>query len=215
MPSLPRAPNRPLRGSPGFVNTVHPVDDLRTRIARAAQDLFLAGGVEAVSMRKVAESVGVTAPAIYRHFRDKEDLLDEIIRSGLAILDDYLRPAFDAATPEARLVRLIDRYLDFALEQPRYFDFAFLVPSRSISPMSDEIARQGMETFGFALEQVGLCMAQGMFKKDDPVETAILIWAEVHGLVTLFKMKRFGPDEEEFRRVYRGAVDRLLRGLRT
>ncbi len=193
---------------------MHAMDDLRTRIARAAQELFVQGGVEAVSMRKVAEQVGVTAPAIYRHFRDKEELLDEIIRSGLGILEGYLRPAFDAATPEARLVRLIDRYLDFALEQPRYFDFAFLVPSRTISHMQDEIARHGMETFGFALRQVGLCMEQGTFKPDDPVQTAILIWAEVHGLVTLFKMKRFGPDEREFRRVYSGAVERLLRGLR-
>lgn len=190
------------------------VDDLRTRIASAAQELFLEGGVEAVSMRKVAELVGVTAPAIYRHFKDKDELLNEIILSGLGILEGYLRPAFDAPTPEARLVRLIDRYLDFALEQPKYFDFAFLVPSRTVSHMSEEIARHGMETFGFALQQVGLCMEQGTFKKDDPLETAILIWAEVHGLVTLFKMKRFGPDETEFRRIYRGAVDRLLRGLR-
>ena len=196
------------------MNTVRVVDDLRTRIAGAAQELFLEGGVEAVSMRKVAELVGVTAPAIYRHFKDKDELLNEIILSGLGILEGYLRPAFDAPTPEARLVRLIDRYLDFALEQPKYFDFAFLVPSRPVANMPEEIARQGMQTFGFALEQVGQCMEQGTFKKDDPLETAILIWAEVHGLVTLFKMHRFGPDEQAFRRIYRGAVERLLGGLR-
>ena len=196
------------------VNTVHAMDDLRTRIAGAAQELFLAGGVEAVSMRKVAELVGVTAPAIYRYFRDKDELLNEIILSGLGILEGYLRPAFEEQTPEARLNRLIERYLDFALEQPKYFDFAFLVPSRPVADMPEEIARQGMQTFGFALEQVGQCMEQGTFKKDNPLETAILIWAEVHGLVTLFKMHRFGPDERAFRRIYRSSVERLLRGLR-
>ena len=166
-------------------------------------------------MRKVADKVGVTAPAIYRHFRGKDELLDEIILSGLVILEEYLKPAFDAPTPFERLNGLIDRYLAFALEQPRYFEFAFLVPGRPIGRFSEEIAKHGWETFRFALEQVSLCIDQGVFRRDDPQEIAVLVWAEVHGLVTLFKMERLGPDPDRFRVTYQRAVKRLLEGLKS
>jgi AcrR family transcriptional regulator len=191
------------------------VEDQRSRISAAAQEVFLREWIEGVSMRKVAEKVGVTAPAIYRHFRDKGELLNEIIVAGLANLENYLRPAFDADKPYERLRRLTEGYLDFALEQPKYFDFAFLVPSRNIGRFSEELARHDWKTFRFALEQVSSCMEQGEFRPDDPLETAIMIWAEVHGLVILFKTERFGRDVEQFRRIYRRTVDRLLEGLKS
>ena len=51
-----------------------------------------------------------------------------------------------------------------------------------------------------------------MFPGDDPLETAVTIWAEVHGLITLFRTGRFGQDAEVFRGIYRQSVDRMLRG---
>ena len=122
------------------VNTVRGQESLRERIISAAEELFLLGGVQGVSMRKIADKVGVTAPAIYRHFKDKDELLGELINVGLKILQDYLEPALQAEGPFERLEQLIDRYFDFALEQPKYFDLAFLVPSHGMR-MADELAR--------------------------------------------------------------------------
>jgi len=178
----------------------------------AAQEIFLREGPAALSMRKVAAQAGVTAPAIYRHFKDKDELLQEIINTGLEILQRYLEPAFRAPTPIERLRLLIDYYLDFALEQPRYFDFAFLTPSHGMR-LADELALYNRSTFMFAVQQVHLCIEQGAFVKDDPLETSIMLWAEAHGLVTLFRMERFGADAAEFRTVFRRAIDRILQGL--
>ena len=72
------------------------MSELRERISAAAQELYLREGVEGVSMRKVADMVGVSAPAIYRHFENKDALLDEIVVRGLRILEQYLRPALEA-----------------------------------------------------------------------------------------------------------------------
>ncbi len=190
------------------------MSELRERISAAAQELYLREGVEGVSMRKIAEMVGVSAPAIYRHFENKDAVLDEIVVRGLRILEQYLRPALEAPTPRERLSKLIDNYLDFTLEQPRFFDFAFLAPpSRALGQLSEEIARGNWVTFKMAVEQVAACMADGVLVKDDPMETAVTIWAEVHGLVTLYRTGRFGTDERAFRRIYRQSVDRLLGGL--
>jgi AcrR family transcriptional regulator len=195
------------------VNTVRKMESLRERISAAAQELFLRDGVEGVSMRKVAEKVGVTAPAIYRHFKDKDDLLNEIINVGLETLQRYLEPAFKAETPLERLQLLIDYYLDFAMEQPRYFDFAFLVPSHGIR-FSEELSRHNRATFMFAVQQVHLCMEEGIFKRSDPLETAIMLWAEAHGLVTLFRMERFGDNADQFLPIFKRSIGRLLDGLK-
>jgi AcrR family transcriptional regulator len=190
------------------------MEDLRSRISSAAQELFLRDGPEGLSMRKIADRVGVTAPAIYRHFRDKDDLLSEIVVTGLRIFEQYLERAIEAPTPYERLHRLLDAYLDFALEQPRYFDFAFLVPVRDVGRLPTEIARQDWKTFRFAIEQVSHCMDEGVFRREEPLEVVTMLWGQAHGLVTLFKTSRLGNDEEVFRIVYRRSVDRLLRGLK-
>lgn len=188
---------------------------LRKRISDAAQELYLREGIEGLSMRKVAEMVGVSAPAIYRHFRNKSELLNEIVVEALRVLEAYLQPGLEGSSPYDRLVRMCDNYLRFALEQPRYFDFAFLVPSPDTAGIPEEIEKRDFGTFKLALEQVAACMEQGLLKKDDPLETAIIVWAEVHGLVTLYRTGRFGDEPENFRTIYRQAVRRMLRGMMT
>jgi AcrR family transcriptional regulator len=69
---------------------------LRTRISAAAQELYLREVIEGFPMRKVAELVGVSARAIYRHFKNKDELLNEIVIEGLKILESYLRPALES-----------------------------------------------------------------------------------------------------------------------
>jgi AcrR family transcriptional regulator len=189
------------------------MDSLRDRIAAAAQELYLQKGIEGFSMRKVAEKVGVSAPAIYRHFRNRDELLNEIVVEGLKILDEYLRPALEEETPYQRLVHMADRYLSFAIEQPKYFDFAFMIPSPGLGQLAEGIARPDWETFRLAVEQVAACTAEGVFPEGDPLETAITVWAEVHGLIALYRTGRFGTDPEAFRVVYRRSVDRTLRAL--
>lgn len=198
------------------LTTLNPgMESLRNKISSAAQKLYLREGVEGVSMRKVAEMVGVSAPAIYRHFRNKDELLNEIVIEGLRIFEEYLRPGLDAGSPYDRLLRMTDNYLNFAIEEPRYFDFAFLVPPPSVDSIPAEIEKRNWSTFKLAIEQVGACVEQGILVKDDPLEMAITIWAEVHGLVTLYRTGRFGDDSEQFRAIYRSSVRRMLRGMMT
>ena len=187
---------------------------LRDRISAAAQELYLREGLEGVSMRKVAERVGVSAPAIYRHFKNKDELLVEIVSAGLRSFEEYLKPAFEAPTPYERLVRMTDCYLRFALEQPKFFDFAFLIPSPTDAEVAEEIARPDRGTFRLALEQVVACVEQGIFPREDPLETAVTIWAEVHGLITLYRTGRFGHEPAVFRAIYDRSVERMLRALR-
>lgn len=186
---------------------------IRERICSAAREIFLREGPQGLSMRRIAEKVGVTPPAIYRHFRDKDELLDEVVGSGLGILEAYLRPALDNGDPYRSLKGMIDAYLDFALEQPKFFDLAFLVPSPG-GRLSEEIKRHNRTTFRFAVEQVARCMEAGIFSKADPLETSVMLWATAHGLVTFHRMQRLGLDGRQFRGLFRRTIDRVLDGLK-
>jgi len=186
---------------------------LRDKIFEAARELYLEQGIEGVSMRKIGDAVGVSATAIYRHFDSKEDLINAIVVEGLTILADHLRPALETGTAYDKLRNLIDRFLEFALDKPQFFDSAFLIPNHQIGGLSDEIVRHNWTTFQLALEQIVTCMEQGLMRRDDPMDTAITIWAEVHGLVTLYRTGRLGQSEDAFRTIYRRSVERVLNGL--
>ncbi len=75
-----------------------PVDSGRDRIMDEAATLFLNRGYEATSLRQLADVVGMKAGSIYYHFASKDDLLAEILRRGI----DVMQVAFDQAESVAR-----------------------------------------------------------------------------------------------------------------
>jgi AcrR family transcriptional regulator len=72
----------------------------REQLAGAAAGQFCRLGFHQVSMADVAAAVGLTAPAIYRHYRNKEDLLAAAISQALDTVEDALVRAGDATLPE-------------------------------------------------------------------------------------------------------------------
>lgn len=69
--------------------------DRKQRIAAAADQLFRERGFHNVSVADVAEAVGITAPALYRHFRNKQELLAHVVREGLDVMDTLAGTATD------------------------------------------------------------------------------------------------------------------------
>ncbi|MGA5818603.1 TetR/AcrR family transcriptional regulator [Kitasatospora sp. NPDC094028] len=75
----------------------------RAQILAVAADRFHRSGYHQVSMTEVAAGVGITAPALYRHFRGKPELLERSLRVGLDALADGLRGARSTADLGAAL----------------------------------------------------------------------------------------------------------------
>src|SRR5215813_10358720 len=102
--------------------------DTRTRIITAARAAFERDGLEGLSLRDVAKEVGITPMAIYRHFANKQALVDALVLESLAAWS-----AIAAAVPKGEpilwLRRIGTAFLEFALQQPRRFEAAFLVES--------------------------------------------------------------------------------------
>src|SRR5436189_4662919 len=95
-------------------------------ILAAGLRLLEKGGQEAVTMRRVAKAVGVTAMAIYHHFPDR----DALLRALADAESDRIAALFDRwparGSPVRRLGRIAESYVGYAFARPRLFAFLFL-----------------------------------------------------------------------------------------
>lgn len=188
----------------------------RERILASARALYLEGGAEAVTMRGVAERVGVTATALYRHFDNKDDLVHELIRQGFETFGAYLYRALAGGTPLERFRRSASAYLDFALEQREIYRTIFMSQVTAEQKSSLAAHDPGCDpraTFRFLIDRIRECIDSGDLRQDDPEQVAVTVWAHVHGLVSLQIAGAMGVTDDIFREAYHRSVDRLMAGL--
>ncbi len=180
------------------------------RILAAAWKLFAAGGIDAVSLRQVAAKVHVTPMAIYRHYADKDALIDALVVEALDRWSDRLA-AIDAADPLDWLTAAGDEFLAFALDEPRRFEAAFLLPSRSARRFPDDFAAGRSPAGRQFLPRLEQLRQEGRIASDvEPLEIVITFWALAQGLVTLHRAHRLAGDVAEFRTLYQRSIRRCL-----
>jgi AcrR family transcriptional regulator len=182
----------------------------RDRILRAAQGLYRAEGIGALSMRRVADGVGISATAVYRHFHAKSDLIDALAERSLATFTECLKRA-DGRT--RRLIEVPRNYVDFALQRPKEFELIFLERRRHVTRYPDDLAAHTSQSFDVLHSVVAQEMTQRRLRKDRSLEVALEIWAVVHGLVMLYRGGRFRRDPAAFQALCRRAVLRLINGI--
>lgn len=158
-------------------------DDIKSRIVSAARALYLERGPEAVTMRAVAERVGVTATALYRHFADKDALLKEVVGEGSRLLGSHLFRALEASTPLERLRATAMAYLDFALAQPQAYR-ALFEPAANDGEESPVHPQRGAVS-RFLRDRVREAMDAGVIAEGDPDGAALTLWSLLHGLASL------------------------------
>lgn len=196
--------------------TVFTMSDQRDKILSCACDLYLADGLDGFSMRKLARAVGVTAPALYRHFENKEAVLLDVVGEAYERLAQYLYQALQGRTPEERFRLAGEGYLDFALEQPRLYEVLFANPElMGMGEGSPEIESQACAVGQFWKDRVRECIDAGMFRRTDPESVGVTMWSHAHGLISLYLMGALQVDEETFRELYQTSSNRVLRGLAT
>ena len=178
----------------------------------AALELLGEGGLEAVTMRAVAERARVTPPAIYWHFADKEALVAEVVREARASFEEGLVDALAAPDAEERLWRSVEAFRRFAVEQPGLFRLLFTDRPPGRPPAA---AAKGSRStiFQLLVDRIAECMTEGSLRAADPQAVAMTIAALAQGLVLLHHRGRFGSDAA-FAKAYRASFEHLLDGLR-
>lgn len=188
------------------------VQSIRPQILASALEVLREHGLEGVTMRAVADRAGVTAPALYWHFADKEALIREVGREVSRTLRDRMLEAGSAPTAEARLRRTLEVFRTFAVSYPSYFHMLFVRPPTT---RRGEIRDGGASPMIFQLvvDRVAECMRDGSLAKDDAQSVAMSLAALAQGLVILHRRGRFASDAA-FADFFDLSVDRMIGGLR-
>lgn len=188
------------------------VQSIRPQILASALEVLREHGLEGVTMRAVADRAGVTAPALYWHFADKEALIREVGREVSRTLRDRMLEAGSAPTAEARLRRTFEVFRTFAVSYPSYFHMLFVRPPTT---RRGEIRDGGASPMIFQLvvDRVAECMRDGSLAKDDAQSVAMSLAALAQGLVILHRRGRFASDAA-FADFFDLSVDRMIGGLR-
>ena len=185
------------------------------KIARAARRLLDAEGADAVTMRRVAGAVGITPMALYRHYKDREGLLNALADEGFEDLAARLNGAALSGGIGERLAQLGDVYLDHALENPRLFELMFLKPRPGARRYPEDFRAGLSPTANPAAEVIREGMEAGYFRPGDAWEITFEVGALIQGLILLYLGGRMSFSAEEFRGFYRRALRRYVDGLRS
>ncbi len=183
-------------------------------IAQAALEILEAEGPEAVSMRRVASAVGITPMAIYHHFPGREALLNFITDREFSKLLQYILAHPLRGTSGARLIGVMEGYVDYALDRPRVFDYVFSRPRPGARQFPRDFRARRSPTLNPIADTITAAMEHGYLKRDDVWEIAFALWAHVHGYVMLYRAGRIGLSAKEFRELIRRSLRRFVHGLK-
>lgn len=140
-------------------------------------------GDSAISLRAIAKQIGVSAPALYRHYADRESLLAELAISGFAALRQQLL-SVDQHAPRAALIGIGLAYVAFAQSEPNLYRLMFggRVLPKGAHPRLDQA---GLDAFNVLQDTIARGQRAGYLKPAPlPLMTATA-WSLVHGLSQL------------------------------
>jgi AcrR family transcriptional regulator len=183
-------------------------------IAKVALEILESEGPEAVSMRRIAQAVGVTPMAIYHHFPNRQALLDVVVDREFTRFLESIQSHTARGSIESLIADCMDAYIDYAFDRPRIFDYVFSQPRLNARRYPDDFRARRSPTLNPIADLVSRAMDSGYLKKDDMWEIALELWAHVHGYIVLYRAGRFQLSEAEFRKLVQRSMRRLIHGLK-
>jgi AcrR family transcriptional regulator len=169
---LPRPARKPQ-------NTYHH-GDLRDALVQAALQEVERGGPEAVNISALAKKLGVSQPAPYRHFADREALLEALTAEAFRQFNVLLRDEIEKPSQRSKLSRVAQATLAFGLRRHGVYRLMFASRTMACAPDGSELHNAAMETFALLLEAMEAPGA-GLVRE----RYALQVWAALHGVVML------------------------------
>ncbi|GJD49581.1 Nucleoid occlusion factor SlmA [Methylobacterium crusticola] len=205
---------RPWRSGPSDRRGYHH-GNLKEALIEAARRFIAERGIGGFTLVDAARLVGVSPAALYRHFRGREALLEEVAERGFAELAGRLARALRGpGTPLERFTRMGEAYLTFAEEEPGYYAAIFEARPAPPEGCPPQITRD-RDAFGLLVEALRSTFPDG-FPGVDPRFVALEVWALSHGIATLSAAGRLpaGPGLPTKYDLLRAGVLALVHGAR-
>jgi AcrR family transcriptional regulator len=158
------------------------VSPLRARILDAARRIVMREGIDALSMRKIADAIGYSPASLYLHFEGRDAIARALGHEGFAQLLTHLEPCAGIDPPRARLHALAHAYVAFGCAHPQTYRLMFL-PARSQERADAADAPPDDEAAALIAPITTLFADAFASVSAEPALLARALWALLHGVV--------------------------------
>ena len=177
----------------------------------SASEILETEGPDALSVRRIAAAAGVAPMGVYNHFESKFGIVEALYVQGFNRLGDAMAAMAQIDDPAEALLEGARAYRALALAHPMEYQVMFLRAVPGFEP-SDPALTSCTRGFDHLVATVQRAIRAGAIAPGSPTETAQMIWASIHGWVSL-ELLGFGfvDDHDVW---YDRLCEALLRGLR-
>ena len=188
-----------------------PSAGMESALLASAAEILETEGPDGLSVRRIAAAAHVAPMGVYNHFDSKFGIVEALFVDGFQRLRDALATIADIPDPYEALREGGRRYRALALAHPMVYQVMFLRAVPGFEP-SDHALEMAARAFDSLVAAVQRAMAAGVIADASPSETAHVIWASIHGWVSL-ELLGIGFVEDQDAGFDRVCAS-LLRGLR-
>ena len=162
---------------------MNPIISPTTKILNAASELFLEGGVSALSVRAIANRAGISTIGIYSHFQGKQGILDALYIEGFNLVREAMDVVIDGQASREQVLESCRGYLEVGEKYEAHYRLIFGESDIGYQPSEEAIAARD-KAFS------KLVRVAGSYLQDDASlaerrQVALDIWAIVHGYVSI------------------------------
>jgi len=178
--------------------------NLREALIAAARKLLSENGPLGFTLNEASKEAGVSASAPYRHFRDRNALIEATAEEGFRLLRERLESSVAGVEdPYEAVCRMVPAYCGFALDEPGLYQAMFAAGQ---PPVGAAAAKAGLRAFAMLQE------ALSRLVRDEATARALAlkVWAFCHGVAGLIASGAVSVMEAG--EISRSGVDDLLRG---
>lgn len=186
---------------------------LKEDILEVSRRMLMKQGFGKMSMRKIAKQVEVSATSIYLHFKNKDELLLELIDLSIANLTRAINENVkEGDDPVTKLEKMADSFLDFAITYPQEYEIIYMVRPEEMPEYPKEKFEQVRKIYEMLADILREGDRTGMLKVDNPLTSSYTIWAQLHGVASVIISKRLDtriPTDEFMEQ----AKDHIIQGF--
>lgn len=191
--------------------------DTRAKILEAAREMFAQQGYEATTMRAIADAIAYTPTALYHHFANKQALVAELCEMDFDGLARHFTTGAQIADPLERIRQIGLLYLQFAVEYPNHYKFMFMTAlPDTVDYHKENAGNPERDAYALLVLSCRQAIDQERVRPEyqDPDELAQILWAALHGLISL-RMTKHEPwvPWRDLEHSARHAIDILTSGI--
>ena len=170
--------------------------EMRDTILKSAHQLFVDKGFEDVSIRNIAEAIEYSPATIYLYFKDKNEIFYALHGEAFKKFNEFMSVLATIKDPFKRLIKMGERYMDFAFKHSQYYDIMFIMQAPMDCDKNSEDWKEGESAHCQLENLVKECQANGYFKNKEYKTLSFLIWSTMHGMCSLVLRDRMKIYEE-------------------